>query len=64
MKRPTLVKDTSQLAALKRTPSKLFAAVIVRSGAGVHADQSGRYGKRERASLRADERRARLGASE
>ena len=50
----------SQVEILKRLPSKLFAAASVRSGAGVHADQSGRYGKRDRAKVRAEERRAYL----
>ena len=60
MKRNTKSQETSQAAILKRTPSKLFAAALTRSGAGVHADQDGRYGKRNRAKVRAEEREARL----
>lgn len=58
-------KTTSQqLEALKRLPSPLFTAALYRSGAGAHTDQPSRYSKRERASHRADERRARLSAGE
>ena len=60
MKRRAKSTNTSQAAILKRTPSKLFAAALTRSGAGVHADQAGRYGKRNRSKLRAEEREARL----
>ena len=60
MKRRTKSTNTSQAAILKRTPSKLFAAALARSGAGIHADQGGRYGRRERSKLRAEERDARL----
>lgn len=60
MKRNVKSPETSQAAILKRTPSKLFAAALTRSGAGVHADQRGRYGKRNRAQVRAEERNARL----
>lgn len=61
MKRTAVKPPTKQLAALKRLPSALFTSALYRSGAGAHADQGGRYSKRERAQNRADERRARLG---
>lgn len=51
-----------QAEALKHLPSALFTAALYRSGAGAHADQRGRYNKRDRAQNRADERRARLEA--
>ena len=51
-------RTTKQSEALKHMPSPLFRAVRYRSGAGIHSDQPGRYGKRERAQNRADERRA------
>jgi hypothetical protein len=57
-------RSTKQLAALKRLPSPLFTAALYRSGAGAHADQKGRYSKRERSQHRADERRARLSVAE
>ena len=61
----TQQKPTSkQLEALKRLPSALFTAALYRSGAGAHANQRGCYSKRERASHRADERRATLSAGE
>jgi hypothetical protein len=52
----------TQAELLRSTPSPLFAAARTRSGAGVHTDQGGRYGKRERAKNRAQERAARLSA--
>lgn len=55
-------RTTKQSEALKHLPSALFRAALYRSGAGAHADQRGRYGKRERARHRADERQARLAA--
>ncbi|MBB6049210.1 hypothetical protein [Armatimonas rosea] len=60
MKRIPVTQPTKQLKALKHLPSALFTSALYRSGAGAHADQRGRYSKRERASHRADERRARL----
>lgn len=60
MKRTPTPKSTKQVEALKRLPSALFTAALYRSGAGTHADQHGRYSKRERSQNRADERRARL----
>ncbi|WP_395090977.1 hypothetical protein [Armatimonas sp.] len=67
MKRHTAnksTKSTKQIEALKHLPSALFTAALYRSGSGTHADQSGRYSKRARASHRADERRATLNAGE
>ncbi len=43
---------------LKHTPSALFRAARYRGGAGVHADQKGRYTKRDRAKNRHEERLA------
>lgn len=51
-------RKTKQSEALKHMPSPLFRAAHYRSGAGTHTDQRGRYGKRERAQNRTDERRA------
>ncbi len=45
-------------AILRRMPSELVKFAMYRSGAGVHRDQGGRYGKRERAQNKQDERRA------
>jgi hypothetical protein len=59
--RHTTLRRT-QVELLRTTPSKLFAAARTRSGAGVHADQGGRYNKRQRAKNRAEERAALLGA--
>jgi hypothetical protein len=56
-------KSTKQIEALKRLPSPLFTAALYRSGAGAHADQNGRYSKRQRSQNRAEERRARLEAA-
>jgi hypothetical protein len=53
----------TQVELLKATPSKLFAAARTRSGAGVHADQGGRYGKRQRRENRTEERDALLGSA-
>ncbi|WP_309710243.1 hypothetical protein [Armatimonas sp.] len=64
MKRTQAHKSTKQVEALKRLPSALFTAALYRSGSGTHADQEGRYSKRERARHRADERRAKLSAGE
>jgi hypothetical protein len=64
MKRTSVTQPTKQLEALKRLPSALFTAALYRSGAGAHTDQGGRYSKRERASHRADERRAKLSIGE
>jgi hypothetical protein len=50
----------SQVELLKHTPSALVRAARYRSGAGVHADSPGRYGKRDRASNRREERLAAL----
>ncbi len=52
----------TQVELLKSTPSKLFAAARMRSGAGVHADQNGRYSKRQRRASRTEERDALLGS--
>ncbi len=46
----------SQVELLKHTPSALFRAALYRSGAGVHADNLGRYSKRDRAKNRKEER--------
>lgn len=46
------IPPPSQLELLKHTPSALFRAARYRSGAGVHADQRGRYSKRDRAKNR------------
>jgi hypothetical protein len=57
-------RDTTprtQVEVLKTMPSKLFAAACTRSGVGVHADQGGRYGKRQRRENRTEERDALLG---
>ena len=54
----------SQQELWKQTPSPLFRAALYRSGAGVHADAPGRYGKRDRAINNRDERRALLGGSD
>jgi hypothetical protein len=58
--KPITVTVRSQAEMLKHTPSPLFRAAHYRSGAGVHADQKGRYGKRNRAKNRQEERQARL----
>jgi hypothetical protein len=50
----------TQLEILKQTPSALFRSARYRSGAGVHADENGRYSKRDRAKNRKDERLALL----
>lgn len=64
MKRIATRKSTKQVEALKRLPSALFTAALYRSGSGTHADQEGRYSKRQRAQHRADERLAKLSAGE
>ena len=56
----TTITLRSQVELLKSTPSALFRAARFRSGAGVHADNEGRYTKRDRAKNRQEERRARL----
>jgi hypothetical protein len=56
----TAVRLRSQVELLKHTPSALFRSARYRSGAGVHADSPGRYGKRDRASNRREERLAAL----
>jgi hypothetical protein len=48
----------SQQELRKHTPSPLFRAALYRSGAGIHAEDLGRYTKRDRAKHRQDERRA------
>lgn len=48
----------SQRELLKHTPSALFRAAYYRSGAGIHADQRGRYTKRDRAKNRREEQLA------
>ena len=48
----------TQTELRKQTPSALFRAALYRSGAGIHADNDGRYSKRNRAQNRRDERRA------
>lgn len=62
--KPITVQTRSQLEILKHLPSPLFRAANYRSGAGVHADQKGRYGKRNRAKNRQDERRTLLNRGE
>ncbi|MGC4044139.1 MAG: hypothetical protein QM758_10100 [Armatimonas sp.] len=59
--RRTTQTRRTQVEILQSTPSALFRSARTRSGAGVHADQGGRYGKRERAKNRAEERTAFLG---
>lgn len=59
MKRMT-IPARSQAEILKHMPSPLFRAAHYRSGAGVHADQKGRYTKRNRAKNRQEERYAML----
>ncbi len=61
MKSNRIVITIDRTAIRRRLPSALVKAALYRSGAGVHADQPGRYGKRERARVRADERRAQRG---
>lgn len=46
------IQPISQVELLKHTPSALFRAAYYRSGAGIHADQPGRYSKRDRAKNR------------
>jgi len=50
----------SQAELLKQTPSALFRSALYRSGAGTHADQKGRYSKRDRARNRQEEQAARF----
>ena len=58
--KPMTIQSRSQVEILKHMPSPLFRAANYRSGSGVHADQKGRYGKRNRAKNRQEERRALL----
>lgn len=58
--KPVTIPVRSQIEILKHMPSPLFRAANYRSGAGVHADQKGRYTKRNRAKNRQEERRAML----
>ena len=57
MKSSRIIINVDREAIGRRQPSLLVRAALYRSGAGVHADQEGRYGKRERARNRAEERR-------
>lgn len=59
VRRTTQTRRT-QVEILHSLPSALFRSARTRSGAGVHADQGGRYSKRERAKNRAEERAALL----
>ncbi len=58
--KPLTIPIRSQVEILKHTPSPLFRAAYYRTGAGVHADQKGRYTKRNRAKNRQEERHVRL----
>jgi hypothetical protein len=60
MKKPITITIDRE-AIRRRLPSALMKSALYRSGAGTHADQGGRYGKRERARHKAEERRARRG---
>lgn len=58
------IKVRSQAELRKQTPSALFRTALYRGGAGVHADNDGRYSKRNRARNRQDERQAFRGGSD
>lgn len=63
MKKPITISIDRE-AIRRRMPSELMKSALYRSGAGIHADQGGRYGKRERVRHKAEERRVRRGEYE